>query len=121
VVKQVEHPLLSGLLYPGLQVGVETAWLSTYAEEVLGKARTAPGQILEPRQGLQRLSELERGVLGSRSRLSVSFFRPWTRNTSRSMHSLEELIKGRYSPLQRRLGMGVFESLVILVWDSDSR
>lgn len=25
VVKQVEHPLLSGLLYPGLQVGVEVA------------------------------------------------------------------------------------------------
>lgn len=35
MVKQVEHPLLSGLLYPGLQVGVETAWPSTCAEEVL--------------------------------------------------------------------------------------
>lgn len=44
VVKQVEHPLLSGLLYPGLQVGVEVAWQSAYAEEVLGKARTVPGR-----------------------------------------------------------------------------
>lgn len=31
------------------------------------------------------------------------------------MLSLVELIKGRYSPLQRRLGMGVFGSLVMLV------
>lgn len=44
MVKQVEHPLLSGLLYPGLQVGVEVAWQSAYAEEVLGKARTVPGR-----------------------------------------------------------------------------
>lgn len=37
VVKQVEHPLLSGLLYPGLQVRGGAAWQGPCAWEVLGK------------------------------------------------------------------------------------
>lgn len=42
VVKQVEHPLLSGLLYPGLQVCCgEAGQQSCLAGEVLGEARTA--------------------------------------------------------------------------------
>ena len=42
VVKQVEHPLLSGLLYPGLQVRCsEAGRQSLLAREVLGEARTA--------------------------------------------------------------------------------
>lgn len=37
VVKEVEHPLLSGLLYPSLQVGCgETGWQSLLAREVQG-------------------------------------------------------------------------------------
>lgn len=40
VVKQVEHPLLSGLLYPGLQVRGGATWQGPSAGEVLGKART---------------------------------------------------------------------------------
>lgn len=41
VVKQVEHPLLSGLLYPGLQVRGEAGQQGLLAGEVLGEARTA--------------------------------------------------------------------------------
>lgn len=41
MVKQVEHPLLSGLLYPGLQVGDRAAQQSHSAGEVLGEARAA--------------------------------------------------------------------------------
>lgn len=40
VVKQVEHPLLSGLLYPGLQVRGEAGQQSLSAGELLGEVRT---------------------------------------------------------------------------------
>ena len=49
VVKQVEHPLLSGLLYPGLQVRGEAGWQSLLAGEVLGEARTAGTREAERR------------------------------------------------------------------------
>lgn len=128
VVKQVEHPLLSGLLYPGLQVRGRAP--------VPGRCWARPGPrgcvrlrawpwALFPGpsgagQGLQKLSELGPGVLGPGSRLCASPRRPWTRSTSRLMHSSEELIRGRYSPLQRRSGTGVSESLVILVRGSET-
>lgn len=37
VVKQVEHPLLSGLLYPGLQVRGGATWQGPSAGEVLAR------------------------------------------------------------------------------------
>lgn len=127
VVKQVEHPLLSGLLYPGLQVRGGATWQGPSAGEVL--ARPGPqGRVrlhawpwalfLGPSgagQGLQRLSELGTGVPGPSSRLCVSPRRPWTRSTSRSTRSSEELIRGRSSPLQRRSGTGVLGSPVVLM------
>ena len=53
VVKQVEHPLLSGLLYPGLQV--------THLE-----ARQPAGRAVRLPVGAERTSLLPRGVVGKK-------------------------------------------------------
>lgn len=166
VVKEVEHPLLSGLLYPSLQVGCDEAgWQSLLAMEVqgcmrlkakvlifhpnipagstcqahccftatLGSCRTGgrsrgapilPG-VEVPWQRLGRSCGTGRTLKAEHSwsveswaqpQGCVCLCRPWMRNTSRSMHSLVELIRGRYSPSQRRsVNGGVSELSAVLV------
>lgn len=138
VVKQVEHPLLSGLLYPGLQVRQVwcpgRCWQSQSQQGCLGLSvkvtsvtpggGTKPGLSTEllfqqtvwnvlvlPWLGVAQERWRDRpGLFWVWPQGSVSLHRRWMRSISRWTRSLEGWIRGRSSPSQRRSGMGGFLS-----------